>query len=117
MKRLVLVAFLGVVIAVSCMLSVSYAYISDDEDFDVGQTESWTWAYISAYFPPRYYNFHHDYDFDFAPGYWGPPPYVQTSPGEGMNDTYGYTKVELSVYQGANLVERVRSEADVPPPD
>jgi hypothetical protein len=117
MRKLVFASLLVSVIVVLAFYPLSYAYISDDEDYDVGQTESWTYAYISAYFPPRYYNFHHYSTFDYAEGYWGPAPYKNDYPNEGQNATTGGTIIMIFVYQDGNYIENVTSAAYVPPPD
>jgi hypothetical protein len=117
-RILALIAFFAVTaIAVACLLPTAHAEIDEDEDYDVGDTGSWTYAYISALWPPRYYGFSHDWLYDYAPGYWGPPPEVHTYPGEGNSAKHGYTTIEITVYQGANPIEHVHSEAYLPPPD
>lgn len=99
----------------SFALLTAYAYIEYNEEYGVGQTGSWIYTYISAYWPPRYHNFHHVTDFDYALGYWGPPPVISTSPGEGGNATKGHTMIVIHVYQGGTPIEGVRSEAYLPP--
>jgi len=117
-KILSFVAFLAATTIAAAYLSpIAYAYIDYREDYDVGETGSWTWAYISAHWPPRYYNFHHAWLHDFAPGYWGPPPIVDTFPGEGGSSRSGFTEIELHVWQDGNFIEKVTSIATLPPID
>lgn len=111
------VIFFAITILALSLLPTAYASIDWDDDEDTGMTGSWTWAYISALWPPRYYNFHHDWEFDYAPGYWGPPPAVSTYPGEGGSASSGYTEITIFVYQDGSYIEPVHSEACLPPPD
>lgn len=117
-KILSMVAFFtAATIAIAYLSPMAYAPVEEDEDYDVGETGSWTWAYISALWPPRYYNFHHDWLHDFAPGYWGPPPIIDTSPSEGNSSLVGWTRIEIEVWKDAKRIEIVFSRASLPPPD
>jgi hypothetical protein len=118
-RILIAVVFLSsITIAAIYMAQVAYAgwdyHYDEDEGPESGST---TWAYAGASWPPRYHDFYHDEGYDYGSNYWGPPPTIYEVPGDGESASIGYTYILIHVYQGAEPIEDVYSEADLPPPE
>ena len=115
---LALVFVSAITITTISVAPLAYAGWDYDEDEDEGPISgSTTYAYVGAAFPPRYHDFYHYEEYDYAPNYWGLPPTIYEVPGNGGDASSGYTKILIYVYQGAEPIEEVHSEAYLPPPD
>ena len=95
------------------MVPMAYAsYFIDDYDYDEDSFGNWTEAYVAGWYDGSIiHNIVHDWDWDFAQGYYGDAYHWQYPLEEYEDDTIGWTRMKIYPFKDGDAKPPVESFA------